>query len=139
MATSEEIVRKFLKTLVARDLEGLVEQMTDDIVYANVPVPPHVGKQATYDFLAFNFKKASQAESVIHNIATTADGHAVLTERTETLIFGDKRVGATFMGILEVRDGKISAWRDYWDMASFAADMKAAGQQAGPGIGELFE
>jgi limonene-1,2-epoxide hydrolase len=85
------------------------------------------------------FKKCSQAESTIDNLATTKDGRCVLTERTEAFIFGVSRVQATFMGIFEVRDGLISAWRDYWDMASFARDMKAVGQKAGPGIGELFE
>jgi hypothetical protein len=39
------------------------------------------------------------------------------------------------MGIFEVRDGKVAAWRDYWDHASFAAQMDEIGQRAGPGIG----
>jgi limonene-1,2-epoxide hydrolase len=138
MLSPEQIVRDFLATLEARDIDGLVSKCTEDIVYANVPVPPHRGRAAVREFLSFNFKKCSEAESTIHNIAVTKDGGCVLTERTEALIFGDKRVQATFMGIFEIRDGLISAWRDYWDMASFAKDMKAAGQMAGPGIGEMF-
>jgi limonene-1,2-epoxide hydrolase len=49
----------------------------------------------------------------IHRIA--ADGSAVLTERTDALIFGPLRIQFWACGIFEVHNGRITLWRDYVD------------------------
>ena len=49
----------------------------------------------------------------IHRIA--ADGAAVLTERTDALIFGPLRLQFWVCGVFEVHDGRITLWRDYFD------------------------
>ena len=41
----------------------------------------------------------------------------VLTERIDTFWVGGKQVPLPVMGTFEIRDGKIYAWRDYFDMA----------------------
>jgi limonene-1,2-epoxide hydrolase len=48
-----------------------------------------------------------------------ADGDVVLTERIDTFEMGGKDVVLPVMGVFEVRDGKIAAWRDYFDMATW--------------------
>ncbi len=50
-------------------------------------------------------------EVKIHRIA--ADGTAVLTERTDAMIFGPLRIQFWACGIFEVHDGRITLWRDY--------------------------
>ena len=50
----------------------------------------------------------------IHRIA--ADGAAVLTERSDALIFGPLRLQFWACGIFEVHDGRITLWRDYVDV-----------------------
>jgi limonene-1,2-epoxide hydrolase len=50
----------------------------------------------------------------IHRIA--ADGAAVLTERTDALIFGPLRLQFWACGIFEVHNGRITLWRDYVDV-----------------------
>jgi limonene-1,2-epoxide hydrolase len=52
-------------------------------------------------------------EVKIHRIAE--DGAAVLTERTDALIFGPVRVQVWVCGVFEVHDGRITLWRDYFD------------------------
>jgi limonene-1,2-epoxide hydrolase len=49
----------------------------------------------------------------IHRIA--ADGAAVLTERTDALIFGPLRLQFWVCGVFEVHNGEITLWRDYFD------------------------
>ena len=49
----------------------------------------------------------------VHRIA--ADGAAVLTERTDALIFGPLRLQFWVCGVFEVHDGQITLWRDYFD------------------------
>jgi limonene-1,2-epoxide hydrolase len=52
-------------------------------------------------------------EVKIHRIA--ADGAAVLTERSDALIFGRLRLQFWVCGVFEVHDGQITLWRDYFD------------------------
>ena len=50
----------------------------------------------------------------IHRIA--ADGAAVLTEHTDALIVSPLRVQFWVCGVFEVHDGRITLWRDYFDL-----------------------
>jgi limonene-1,2-epoxide hydrolase len=43
--------------------------------------------------------------------------NVVLTERVDTFTIGQMVAPLPVMGTFEIRDGKISAWRDYFDMA----------------------
>lgn len=55
-------------------------------------------------------------------LAIASQGNRVLTERIDYLLDADGKDLKSFqlMGIFEVTDGKISAWRDYFDTAGFA-------------------
>ena len=46
-----------------------------------------------------------------------------MNERTDRFLVGEKWVEARVMGIFRLRDGKISEWRDYFDLAEFQAQM----------------
>ncbi|MCW2625023.1 limonene-1,2-epoxide hydrolase family protein, partial [Mycobacterium sp.] len=56
------------------------------------------------------------------NIA--ANGPVVLTERVDVFRLSDKSFELPVMGAFEVSDGKIKAWRDYFDMNQFTSQMK---------------
>ena len=43
--------------------------------------------------------------------------NVVLTERVDTFTIGGTVAPLPVMGTFEIRDGKICAWRDYFDMA----------------------
>ena len=53
-------------------------------------------------------------EVKIHRIAV--NGATVLTERTDALVFGPVRVQLWACGVFEVRDGRITLWRDYFPL-----------------------
>ena len=53
-------------------------------------------------------------EVKFHRIA--ADGNTVLTERTDALIIGPLRLQFWVCGVFEVHGGRITLWRDYFDM-----------------------
>jgi limonene-1,2-epoxide hydrolase len=50
----------------------------------------------------------------------------VVTERVDHFLAGNKRISVPCMGIFELRDGKIAAWRDYWDLKQFEAQLEAS-------------
>jgi limonene-1,2-epoxide hydrolase len=53
-----------------------------------------------------------------------ADGNIVMTERIDHFVMGDKDIGLPVMGTFEVEGGKITAWRDYFDMNQFTSQMQ---------------
>jgi limonene-1,2-epoxide hydrolase len=57
-------------------------------------------------------------EVKIHRIAT--EGDAVLTERTDALVIGPLRLQFWVCGVFEVREGRITLWRDYFDLFDMA-------------------
>jgi limonene-1,2-epoxide hydrolase len=76
---------------------------------------PAVGIDATIAFIEGFF---GMCESVVFEIVhLAARDNVVLTERVDTFTVGQVVAGLPVMGTFEVRDGKISAWRDYFDMA----------------------
>jgi limonene-1,2-epoxide hydrolase len=56
-----------------------------------------------------------------HRIAV--NGSTVLTERTDALVFGPVRLQFWVCGVFEVRDGRITLWRDYFDMFDFTKSI----------------
>jgi limonene-1,2-epoxide hydrolase len=55
------------------------------------------------------------------NIA--ADGPVVMTERVDVFQLPAKTFELPVMGIFEVGDGTIKAWRDYFDLNQFTSQM----------------
>ena len=55
-----------------------------------------------------------------------ADGDVVMTERVDHFLVGNNRISVPCMGAFELRDGKISAWRDYWDSKQFESQMSSS-------------
>jgi limonene-1,2-epoxide hydrolase len=54
-----------------------------------------------------------------------ASGDVVLTERVDHFLVGGTRVSVPCMGVFELRDGRIAAWRDYWDLGQFERQLPA--------------
>lgn len=59
----------------------------------------------------------------IDMLQIAAAGNVVLTERIDRIIGADgtESLAIRLMGVLEVEDGKIINWRDYFDTAALAA------------------
>jgi limonene-1,2-epoxide hydrolase len=49
-----------------------------------------------------------------------ADGDIVMTERVDHFIGSGTSISLPVMGIIEVHDQVITAWRDYFDLGAFA-------------------
>ena len=62
-------------------------------------------------------------DAVYHVINIAANGPVVMTERVDVFKLPDKSFELPVMGTFEVSDGKINAWRDYFDMNQFTSRM----------------
>ena len=105
-------VERFLYALQDSDLDAAGPLLAEDLVYQNVGLPTIHGRKRAMKLFS-SLGGASAFEVKIHRIA--ADGAAVLTERTDALIFGPLRLQFWVCGVFEVHDGEITLWRDYFD------------------------
>ncbi|HXO84405.1 MAG TPA: limonene-1,2-epoxide hydrolase family protein [Gemmatimonadales bacterium] len=107
---------------------------TDDAVYHNIPMAPVIGRAAIEKNIGSFIRPGKAAapgivpvESIdfrIINIA--ANGPVVMTERVDVFTLAGKTFELPVMGTFEVKDGKISAWRDYFDINQFTSRMNGA-------------
>jgi limonene-1,2-epoxide hydrolase len=118
----EEIVRRFCDAVRRRDCAELVGYFSEDAVYHNIPVDPVRGPEAIRKVLESFLAPSSHAEFELRGIA--ASGNLVLTERIDRFTVNGKPVVLPVMGAFEVRpDGRISAWRDYFDLSQFTKQL----------------
>lgn len=121
-----EVVRRFCAAwgdgMAAGDLAAF---FADDAVYHNIPMEPVAGRKAIADNIATFIRPGppgiEHIEFRVLNIA--ADGPVVMTERVDTFQIGGRSFELPVMGTFEVRDGQITAWRDYFDTNQFATRM----------------
>ena len=116
MKDPEAIVREFCAAWPERSIDKLLGYFTDDALYHNMPMAPVTGKDGIREILNM-FIPADDVEAEILLIASR--GNVVFTERIDRMTIGGKRVVLPCAGVFEIRDGKIAAWRDYFDLATW--------------------
>jgi limonene-1,2-epoxide hydrolase len=121
--TPIELVRRFCAVWSNVNPDEIAEFFTDDAVYHNIPMAPLTGRDAIKTFIAGFAGGAKQIDFRVNNIV--ADGDVVLTERVDVFELPNGKVELPVMGTFEVKDGKIAAWRDYFDMKQFMDQMAA--------------
>ena len=124
MATPTQTVEAFL---AAWDRPGGIAQafrdyFTPQTVYENVGMSKTTGPDEGLGVLSGIGGDAEKLHMRVENLAVASIGGKVLTERLDYIIGPDGKPAMTIpvMGIFETQDGKITAWRDYFDTAGFA-------------------
>lgn len=123
MPSAEQVVRDFCAAASTRDPEVLRGFFADEVVYHNIPMEPAEGIEATMAVIDMFVNMCEGLEFEIHHLAS--DGGTVLTERTDRFTIKGKSAPLPVMGAFQVADGKITAWRDYFDMAQVTAMFDA--------------
>jgi limonene-1,2-epoxide hydrolase len=116
-----EVVARFCAAWADGDIDAIVDFFADDAVYHNIPVDPVSGREAIRATIAGFTTGVDSIEFRVLNIA--ADGAVVLTERVDAFTMPGKTITLPVMGTFEVTDGKINAWRDYFDMNQFMSQL----------------
>ena len=106
-------VEVMLRSLQAQDIEGVGTVLDEDLVYQNVGFPTIRGRaRAMRLFRGMEGRLGFEVK--IHRIAV--NGSSVLTERTDVLVVGPLRLQFWVCGVFEVHKGRITLWRDYFDI-----------------------
>jgi limonene-1,2-epoxide hydrolase len=111
------LVQRFCDAFSRRDPDEILAFFTEDAVYHNIPMPAMTGKPAIRTVLDAFLKPSMSAEFAMLHIA--GNGDVVHTERVDRFDIAGKKIELPVAGVFEIKDGKIAAWRDYFDMATW--------------------
>jgi limonene-1,2-epoxide hydrolase len=109
-------VENFLTALQNQDIDAAGAVLDDNLVYQNVGFPTIRGRARAIKLFR-SMEGRAGFEVKTHRIAV--NGSTVLTERTDALVFGRLRLQFWVCGVFEVTGGRITLWRDYFDMFDF--------------------
>jgi limonene-1,2-epoxide hydrolase len=120
--TPTQVVENFIDAWNRMDWEAVVGALADDVIYHNIPMEKLEGKQAAAAFI-----KGMQPEGVDWETLSIAEnGNKVLTERIDRFdMAGGKKLVIPVMGVFEIENKKIKAWRDYFDLQTFTSQIQS--------------
>src|ERR1035441_3339315 len=113
--------RGFIEVCVRADPEEFAGYFTNDATWWNAPWKPVQGREAIRETLRRGAERMVALPWEIRHIV--AQGDIVMVERVDNFLVGETRVAVPCMGIFELHDGKIAAWRDYWDLQQFERQL----------------
>ena len=118
--SADELVTEFCKRWASPDPDELAGYFTEDAVYHNIPLEPVQGREAIKEFIAGFVATFDGIDFNVHR--QISDGTLVMNERTDVMRRKDgEAIPLPVMGVFEVQDGLIAAWRDYFDMAAITS------------------
>ena len=127
MSQNTELIDRFVAAWRSLDVDEIMGFFSDDAVYANIPIdPPSEGKEAIRKTIEGFVGMATAIDFVVHRTAENPAAGVVMNERTDRFRMGEKWIEARVMGVFELRGGKITAWRDYFDLAEFQSQMSGS-------------
>ena len=121
--SNAQIVRDFIAAWSRLDADELAGWFTEDGIYHNMPIAPVQGQAALRAFIG-NFLKG-WTETDWEVLTLVASGDTVIAERIDRTVVNGKKVDLPCCGVFELRDGKIAAWRDYFDMGTYVKALGA--------------
>ena len=125
MPTPAQIVSEFISAWPDKDPARLASFFSEDAFYHNIPMEPIKGREAIAATFSGFMGMADQIR--FDTLSLLAEGPVVMTERVDHFIGPERTVSLPVMGVFEVNDGAITAWRDYFDMNQFTSQMSGGG------------
>jgi limonene-1,2-epoxide hydrolase len=122
MGQNQRVVEDFIAAWNRNDVDEIMSFFVSDAIYHNIPVEPVTGTEAIRQVIEGFAGNATSVDWVVREIAESASG-TVLTERVDRFEIGGKWIELPVMGSFELSGGKISHWRDYFEMKQFTDQM----------------
>lgn len=114
--TPVEIVTTFLDAMARKDYEAGLKFVADDCEYENLPMGKVTGPAGVRSVLEPFFGRV--LENDLQVLRQASQGSTVFLERLDRHRLADRWIELPVTGVFEVRDGKITIWRDYFDLAT---------------------
>ncbi|HTX95504.1 MAG TPA: limonene-1,2-epoxide hydrolase family protein [Mycobacterium sp.] len=118
----EDVVLGLWQALSRRDWEAVKTFLSADCLYVDMPVPALAaqGPDDIVNRLKMGLEPLAGYEN--HDGVLVSNGSDVMYEHSETWTFSTGEQGVLrFVTVHKVVDGKITLWKDYWDMNSLVS------------------
>ena len=126
MTDKEKVVRAFLEAWETGDPRKLADFFTEDAVVVNDVHTTVRGRDAIFEHYKMQLSVITDCEFEIRAVAVV--GNTVFTERIDRMKVTGAAVELPVTGVFEVDDaGKLTAWRDYFDLNTVMTQIQAAG------------
>ena len=128
--TNESVFRAVLGAnceSVAAAKEAVRKHFAEDCVWQQSGLPTTTGPEEAVALLDSLVESIGLASLEVEYLNVASNDDVVFTERLDWAIDKDgKRLGpVVVVGVAEFRDGKISAWREYFDTSGFARMLES--------------
>jgi limonene-1,2-epoxide hydrolase len=114
--TPSQIVQAFMDAMAVKDYNTALKYVADHCEYDNVPMGKVTGPAGVRAVLEPFF--APTIENVFVIKRELAEGKTVILERLDRHLLETGWVELPVTGIFEVENGKITLYRDYFDLAT---------------------
>lgn len=121
MLDPEQTVAAFIAAIERRDLDAALALVADDCEYDNVPVGPVHGPDGVRQVLGPVIDRSDEIAWPV--VRQAVAGEVVFNERIDRFRTGDRWVELPVTGVWEVRDGRITLWRDYFDLDTYRRQL----------------
>lgn len=129
--SAESVMRKFHAAWLQSDLDELVSFFSDDAVYTDGPRGVHRGIDVIRAELGAMVKMVPSTKIDIKTLL--ANGGTVMVERVDNFSIAGKPFDLEVAAAFELdNEGRITRWRDYYDLKSIQDRTTAAGLAAPP-------
>jgi limonene-1,2-epoxide hydrolase len=117
---ADDLITEFCAKWATPGPKELAGYFTEDAVYHNIPMEPVKGRDAIEQFIAGFVAGFDGIDFQVHR--QVSDGDLVMNERTDVMRRkGGEPIPLPVTGVFEIENGRIKAWRDYFDMATITS------------------
>jgi len=124
-ADSEKLAKSFIDSWTTKPIDEIVGHLDENVTFINIPEPkPIKGRADAKAFLEPIFRKDplivpfTFTTKIDHIVAS---GGTVMLDRVDTFVIAGKTWSVPVATLFEVKNGKITVWKDYFDQAQFQA------------------
>jgi limonene-1,2-epoxide hydrolase len=126
MTEKETIVREFLAAWGEGDARKLADYFTEDALVWNDVRNTVSGREAIHEHFKLQLSACTDCDFEV--LQTAVSGKTVFNERIDRMKVAGAPVELPVVGVFEVDDaGKLTAWRDYFDLNTVMTQLSAAG------------
>lgn len=120
--TKLAVAREMIAAWKAADWRKVGDLFAEKGVLRSMMIEPVTGREAIYQRIAALGKGAPGG--VVLDVAHMGviDG-LVFIERTDRFVYNGKPGSVPVVGVLDIRDGKVQEWREYYDRAELLRAM----------------
>lgn len=123
-SSPQKVAEKMVKAWNTLNLDMIVDTFSEDGVLHSVMIEPIQGRPALRAHLGAFLVGVTRLDLQLKNVAVV--GNTVFLERVDDFDYKGKHGTVPVVGVMEISDGKVKVWREYYDRAQLMREMGIA-------------